>query len=85
MALAGIAAAGNPSKLTICHKGQTIVVDDSAWKAHQAHGGTQGSCSTIEVRKITDPTSDSGKFNLFVNGTQVATDVGNGEVALRNR
>lgn len=31
-------------KVTICHKGHTITVDEHALKAHLAHGDTQGPC-----------------------------------------
>ncbi len=32
----------------------------------------------LTVIKVTDPANDTGKFNLFVNSTQYATDVSNG-------
>ena len=31
-------------KVTICHKGKTIKVDESAVAAHLAHGDTLGAC-----------------------------------------
>lgn len=31
-------------KIIICHKGNTIEIDESAWPAHQAHGDTLGPC-----------------------------------------
>ncbi len=31
-------------KITICHKGKTIKVDESAVAAHLAHGDTLGAC-----------------------------------------
>jgi hypothetical protein len=34
--------------------------------------------STIEVKKVLSPTTDPGKFNLQIDGTTQATDVGNG-------
>ena len=37
---------------------------------------TSGS-PTLTVVKKTDPTGDEGNFNLFINSTQHATDVGN--------
>ena len=32
-------------KVTICHKGNTIQVDETAVSAHLAHGDTLGACS----------------------------------------
>jgi hypothetical protein len=42
---------GHRGKITICHKPQsdhpvTITVSLAAWKAHKAHGDTQGPCPT---------------------------------------
>jgi hypothetical protein len=33
-----------PGKVTICHKGMTIIVSQNAVAAHQAHGDTLGPC-----------------------------------------
>lgn len=33
----------------------------------------------LTVVKTISPTSDTGKFNLFINGTKYATDIGNGQ------
>lgn len=43
---------GHPGKITICHMAQsshpvTIKISTSAWKAHKAHGDTQGPCPTV--------------------------------------
>jgi hypothetical protein len=32
-------------KVTLCHKGKTIKVDESAVSAHLAHGDTIGACA----------------------------------------
>lgn len=32
-------------KVTLCHKGKTIKVDESAVAAHLAHGDSMGACS----------------------------------------
>jgi len=76
---------GGTDKVTLCHistdypYAQTITVGAPAVAAHLAnHGDYLGQCATIEVKKVTDPTSDPGKFNLKINGVKVATDVGNG-------
>lgn len=34
-----------PRKVTICHKGNTLEVSESALQAHLAHGDTMGPCS----------------------------------------
>lgn len=56
-----------------CH---TIVIDQSG-ETNQANFGNQGR-ATITVNKVVSPTDDSGKFNLLINGSVYATDVGNG-------
>jgi len=85
LAVAGPVSAAQAGKTTICHLSdefpyaQTITVSDNALTAHKKHGDTVGACvTTIKVKKVTDPTTDTGKFNLLVNGNTVATDVGNG-------
>ena len=35
---------GPPGKTTLCHKGETITVSDSAVPAHLQHGDTLGPC-----------------------------------------
>ncbi|MEI6085117.1 MAG: hypothetical protein WCS70_12555 [Verrucomicrobiota bacterium] len=35
---------GPPRKITICHKGNTITVNENAVPAHLAHGDTLGPC-----------------------------------------
>ena len=79
------AFSGGTDKVTLCHistdypYAQTITVGATAVPAHLAnHGDYLGQCATIEVKKVTSPTSDPGKFNLKLNGSTVATDVGNG-------
>lgn len=37
--------AASMDKVTVCHKGKTIHVDESAVAAHMAHGDTMGACS----------------------------------------
>lgn len=41
--------------VTICHKGQTITVDDDAVPAHKAHGDTIGECSKPCTKPPTEP------------------------------
>lgn len=41
---AGPTSGQSSNMITICHNGQTIQVDQSAWSAHQQHGDTQGAC-----------------------------------------
>lgn len=36
-------------KITICHNGNTISIDEESWLDHQAHGDTLGECSTLSV------------------------------------
>jgi hypothetical protein len=43
MSVGGAWAKSDP-KITICHKGQTITIAQSAWKAHQMHGDKLGKC-----------------------------------------
>ncbi|MDT8413038.1 MAG: hypothetical protein RQ875_11280 [Vicingaceae bacterium] len=57
---------GGNEKITICHyppgntsNPQTIEIPASAWPAHQAHGDTQGPCSSSSV-KIKEPTTKPG-------------------------
>ncbi|MGH3072506.1 MAG: hypothetical protein ACRDNB_09605 [Gaiellaceae bacterium] len=39
-------------KVTICHKGKrTIKISKKALKAHQRHGDTVGSCSSVAAKK----------------------------------
>jgi hypothetical protein len=38
-------------KVTICHRGHTITVAESALKAHLAHGDTIGPCEATELRR----------------------------------
>ena len=35
---------GNSRKVTVCHKGHAIQIDEHALKAHLAHGDTEGPC-----------------------------------------
>jgi len=37
-------APSKAEKITLCHKGKTIKVDESAVAAHLAHGDTLGAC-----------------------------------------
>jgi hypothetical protein len=41
---------GNDDKVTICHKGRTIKVAQSAVRAHLAHGDTLGACEVTPNR-----------------------------------
>jgi len=38
--------AGKNAKITICHKenNKTLTISENAWKAHKAHGDTEGAC-----------------------------------------
>ena len=38
-------------KVTLCHRGHTITVADSALQAHLAHGDTIGPCEVTETRR----------------------------------
>src|SRR3954453_22556845 len=38
-------------KVTICHKGHTITVDESAVPAHLKHGDTRGACGSAKPAK----------------------------------
>ena len=38
-------------KVTLCHRGHTITVADSALRAHLAHGDTIGPCEVTETRR----------------------------------
>ncbi len=38
---------GGKGKVTICHKGRTIRVSESALPAHLRHGDDRGACDTI--------------------------------------
>ena len=39
----------NPKKVTICHNGHTITINQSALPAHLRHGDTMGSCGSGAV------------------------------------
>jgi len=39
---------GNTNKVTICHKGRTITISESALPAHLAHGDTIGACDAVQ-------------------------------------
>ena len=54
----GSGNSGGNNKITICHyppgntsNPQTIEIPASAWPAHQAHGDTQGPCTSSSVKK----------------------------------
>lgn len=51
---AAVLATGNDGKV-ICHNGQTITIDYSAWPAHRAHGDTKGACTPVDTTPTTDP------------------------------
>ncbi len=46
-ASAGYGGNGGSSKATICHKGKTIKVAQSAVAAHIKHGDTKGACLAV--------------------------------------
>ena len=46
LAVAPAASAASHTPVTICHKGQTLVVDDNAVAAHLRHGDSLGKCKT---------------------------------------
>ena len=46
LGIVGAVLAGSGQKVTMCHKGNTITVDQSAVAAHQAQGDTLGPCPT---------------------------------------
>lgn len=53
--------ASKNSKIEVCHippgnpnNAHTIVVDDSAWPAHQAHGDYKGICRDIDAKSLKD-------------------------------
>ena len=56
------ALAGDPPKdekqIKICHNGDTIKIDKSAWKAHKAHGDTKGKCGEPEPEPSPEPTPE---------------------------
>ena len=41
---------GPKGKTTICHKGKTITVSNSALPAHKRHGDTVGPCATAKAK-----------------------------------
>jgi hypothetical protein len=45
---------GADNKMTICHKGHTITVGESAWSAHREHGDHRGACDT-RTSAVHDP------------------------------
>ncbi|MHB1261740.1 MAG: hypothetical protein ACYC2H_08485 [Thermoplasmatota archaeon] len=60
---AGVAAASDPEKMTICHKpgseaGRTMEVPRSAWSGHQQHGDHEGACTSREARPPPPPSSN---------------------------
>ena len=46
------------AKVTICHKGKTIEVAESAVSAHLEHGDTRGSCGATTTTTTAAPTHD---------------------------
>lgn len=42
-------------KVTICHNGDTIEVDESAVPAHLAHGDTLGACEEVKPEPVVEP------------------------------
>ncbi len=56
----------NPSSITVA-AGQTVTCTFTNAKKPK-----------LTIIKVTDPISDTGKFNLSINGTQYATDISNG-------
>ena len=34
-------------KITICHNGNDLEIDESSWADHEAHGDVKGSCDTL--------------------------------------
>ncbi len=51
---------GPPAKVTLCHKGQTILVAESAVPSHLAHGDTLGPCpGTTNSSKLNSTTGNS--------------------------
>ena len=60
---AGVVAASDPEKMTICHKpgseaGRTMEFPRSAWSGHQQHGDHEGACTSREARAPPPPPSD---------------------------
>lgn len=43
---------GNGEKVTMCHNGNTIEVDESAVGAHLNHGDTLGSCPPTTIGSV---------------------------------
>ena len=61
-AASAVAGDGSPKShtpVTICHKGHTITVDDSAVPAHLAHGDTLGECATSSTTTTTEETTST--------------------------
>jgi len=53
------------SKITICHKGNTIEISCDSWEDHKKHGDTKGECETLSVDGLT-----------FADGEIVSIDCG---------
>lgn len=63
-------SAGAQNGITICHRppgnpvnSQTIEIGESAWKAHQKHGDTMGSCLGVDDADGDGFTADEGDCN----------------------
>jgi hypothetical protein len=52
-----------PEKVTICHKGRTITISESALIAHLNHGDVEGSCDEAEPNDDSDTDNDDDTNN----------------------
>src|SRR5918911_511246 len=71
------------TKVTICHKGQTITIAQPAWPAHHKQGDTLGACPghapqatailTVIKHVVNDEhgTKTAADFTLTINGVSV--------------
>jgi hypothetical protein len=61
--------AGNNQKVMICHKGNTVCVDENAVPAHLAHGDYLGSCVETFAKsgEINIEESSKSGFNIYPN------------------
>jgi len=53
MAIVSLAGGAHAGKVGVCHKGQSILIDDSALSAHKAHGDQRGRCEDRNYTVVT--------------------------------